>query len=104
MCRFRKKNVKTLHFGHFGPIVDHFRWKSENVTFLLIFFIIQYKQSENSNARIFGKMVTNVRMYEQAEVNPKVYCLRRETKKHKNLNFLSFWTKTANFGQIFLKW
>ena len=89
MRSFRKENPKKPHFWAFwakkadfwaflakkGPF-SNFQLKRENVTFLLIFFIFQYKKSENSNARIFGKMDTD----ERTEVNPKVHQLCRETK------------------------
>ena len=94
MRSFQKKMLKTPHFwvfwakkADFGPFLakkgqfSNFRWKSENVSFLLIFFFIfQYKKSENSNARIFGKMGTNVHTDRRTEANPKVHRLRQETK------------------------
>ena len=77
-CAVFEKMLQTPIFGHFGPKkVDfgpflakkvpfsNFRWKSENITFLLIFFIFQYKKSENSNVRIFRKMGTYVRTNER---------------------------------------
>ena len=36
--------LKTPIFGYFGPKRPIFRWKRENVTFLLIFFIFQYNK------------------------------------------------------------
>ena len=71
---FEKKILKTPIFGYFGPkrpILDHF-WlkrghfrifgeKAKTSRFYSFFFIFQYKKSENSNARIFGKMGTYVR-------------------------------------------
>ena len=53
-------------FGQKGAIFEFSEKKRKNVTFLLIFFFIfQYKKSENSNSRIFGKMGTNVRTNER---------------------------------------
>ena len=49
-------------FGQKGAIFE-FSVKKRKRHFLVIFFIFQYKKSENSNARIFGKMGTYVKKY-----------------------------------------
>ena len=67
----RQKMLKTPIFGRFRPkrpILDnfwpkrgHFRIfgeKAKTSLFYSVFFIFQYKKSENSNVRIFGKMGT----------------------------------------------
>ena len=95
-AQFSKKMLKTPIFGYFRPkrpILDHFwpktghhrifREKAKTSPFTHFFLIFQYKKSENSNAQIFGKMGTNVRMNVRTEVNPKVHRLRRETKNQK---------------------
>ena len=66
-------------FGQKGAIFE-FSVKKRKRQFLLIFFIFQYKKSENSNTRIFGKMGTDERTTGRTEVNPKVHRLRREAK------------------------
>ena len=70
-AQFSKKMLKTPIFGQFGskrPILNHiwpkrghfriFGEKEKMSLFYSFFFIFQYKKSENSNARIFGKMGT----------------------------------------------
>ena len=94
MRSFQKK-AKNPIFGHFGPkrpILDHF-WpkrghslifgeKAKTSLFYSFFFIFQYKKSENSNARIFGKMGK----YGRTNVWRRIHRLRRETKNSKPLD------------------
>ena len=70
-------------FGQKGAIFEFSVKKRKRHFSTHFFFISQYKKSENSNPRIFGKMGTDVRTNGQTEANPKVHRLRRETKKFK---------------------
>ena len=89
-CAVFGKNAKNTHFrvfwakkANFGPFVAKKRKRHFFTHFLVIF---QYKKSENSNTRIFGKMGTYGRTHGRTEANPKVHRLCRETKKEgKNL-------------------
>ena len=71
-----EQNVKTpLFLAKNGPF-------SNFSLFYSIFFIFQYKKSENYKARIFTEMGmyvrTDERMNGRTEVNPKVHRLRQE--------------------------
>ena len=114
---FRKKMLKTPHFwafwakkadlDHFWPKRGHFRIfgeKAKTSLFYSFFLIFQYKKSENSNARIFGKMGTYERTngwkYERRWIQrsidsverPKIrqFRLTNLNKSGKNLIFMPF--------------
>ena len=79
-------------FGQKGAIFE-FSVKKRKRHFFTFFFIFQYKKTENSNARIFGKMGTygrtDERMDGRTEANPKVHRLVERPKKHhvQNITF-----------------
>ena len=91
------KNVKNLHFGHFGPkwpILDSFwpKWakrkffnKALGTFFLRLQALTDCKVSEKSNERFSSNSVTYARTHGRESLG--LQRLRRETKKWSKYRF-----------------
>ena len=129
--QFLKKCEKPLFLGILGQngqfwaifgqkgAISNFRWKSENVTFLPIFFYFSKQkirkfqcavsekiwrtettERERETDRDEGEFIGG-RRTKKVKRNKNCHFFRK--KNAKNLHFLAFWAKKANFGQFLAK-
>ena len=101
--------AKKADFGPFlakkGSFSNFFGEKAKTSLFTYLFFIFQYKKSENSNVQIFGKMGTYKRTYggeskslstPSRDQKHKQYILQILIKNDPKRPFLNFPKKLEN--------